>query len=137
MEPEALAVRSVAAAVERPHAGVVQRVEVEPVHGANGLPAAVHLLRSVGVLVATDATKLAVLTRNRPGAPLAPVPSSSSRTKPSTNEPAPACHATVIELFSALHSSATMHGAPGAAGGKRNDEEKNTRIRHQAGNRQR
>jgi hypothetical protein len=43
-----------------------------------------------------------------------PTPSSNSRTKPSTKEAGCGCQATVIELFSALQSSARILGAPGA-----------------------
>lgn len=50
------------------------------------------------------------LTLNSP-----PLPSSSSKTYPSTYEVGGGCHATVTLLFSALHSSGIMAGEFGAA----------------------
>jgi hypothetical protein len=51
-----------------------------------------------------------LLTLNSP-----PLPSSSSKTYPSTYEVGGGCHATVTLLFSALHSSGIMAGELGAA----------------------
>jgi len=50
-----------------------------------------------------------LLTLNSP-----PLPSSSSKTYPSTYEVGGGCHATVTLLFSALHSSGIMAGEFGA-----------------------
>ena len=54
-----------------------------------------------------------------------PTPSSNSRTKPSTKEAGCGCQATVIELFSALQSSARILGTPGAV---KNSAQQNIQI---------
>lgn len=45
LKADQLRVLALTGAVKGPHPGVVERVEVQPVHRANGLAATVHLLR--------------------------------------------------------------------------------------------
>lgn len=130
MKTERFAVGALAAAVEGFDAGVVERIEMQSVDRTDGLFTAVDLLceiicervRKVQMYVIVlcrcdrpDHSSVVgrKLTRKREAA--TPLPSSSSRTKPSTKEAGCGCQATVIELFSALHSSARIRGAPGAA----------------------
>ena len=108
---------------------------MQAVHCADGLFSAVNFLKKRKRKISRENLLIIFLTRGnhffsfvwltrkRPVA--TPTPSSNSRTKPSTKEAGCGCQATVIELFSALQSSARILGTPGAV---KNSAQQNIQI---------